>query len=199
MKNLHNYIEEQESVNEGLIMNSLTLKKLKNIDPDHFLEGLLNMYDYIVDEDNMDLFYQDYPMSERLLWKNLYELYQKKVWSIVDVNLRNPNTKKWLEESFPSHNELIKVTVDFRRNLRKFIKESRNNKLEIKASEPESMLTVLDNVNNKIYIITINRTTGALRRIFRAIDKKYLEFAFSRLAKNSPEIDLSDESMEEDF
>ena len=182
MKNLAEYISTQDiNVNEGLIKSGISLITLNKINPEHLLEGILNMYDYIVDNDNMELFYQDFPVKEQVLWKNLYELYSKKVWSIIDVDTNNEQISSWVEDSFPQRNELIDVTTNFRRHLRKFIKESKNNNLNIKPSEPDKMMIIDDKVNSKSYIVTINRTTGILSRLIRGVDKKYLEKAFSKL------------------
>lgn len=197
MKELKNYlVENTEDVQEGIISDAISLIGFRNISGEELLQGILSMYDYIVDKDNMDLFYQDYPAKQRIFWKNLYKLYQHQAWSIVDVPnyvdygddddddaskkqnrlQRNRFQKQndFINSCFPSIGELIKVTPEFRRHLRQFINNSRNNDLDLKPSQPEYMMLIPDEVKDCAYIITINRTTGLLARIFRAADKRYL-------------------------
>ena len=45
------------------------------------------------------------------------------------------------------------------------------------------MMVIQDNVKKKVFILTINRVTGLFKRILRATDKKYLEYAFSKLGE----------------
>lgn len=180
MESLQNYIESSEMVNEGFLMNMATKRTLNNMSPKDLYTGVLNMYDYIVDEDNMELFYQDFPMKERLFWKNLYNLYTKKIWSIFDVD----GDSEVLNEVVDTYGKIVKVTPEFRRKLRQLLKESRNDKLDIKPSEPQDVMKVYDTQLKKNYVFTINRTTG-WRKLLRPIDAKFLESIFEKFASNS--------------
>lgn len=184
-------------VDESFIKSTLSLANLIKIDPAELLEGILGMYDYIVDKDDIKLFYQDMKTSDIILWKNMYELYQKQLWSIIDVpvciengtseednlSYNDERCAKFIKESFPSYNELIKVTPQFRRNLRFFINNSRNQELNIKPSAPEYIMLISDEVKNCSYILTINRQTGLLSRFLKSTDRNYLIKAFSKLSE----------------
>ena len=213
MYTLSNYLQKNISTNiieEGLFKEAISLVNLKSMNSSHLLEGILDMYDYIVDEDDIKLFFQDMPTKEVFLWKNLYELYKKGIWTIFDVDCSlddirgraenieddsdnqrskpyrksNDDVIKFIRESFNGqYGVLIKVTPAFRRNLRNLINQSRNSKLDIKPSAPESMMVIQDDVKKKVFILTINRVTGLFKRILRATDKKYLEYAFSKLGE----------------
>lgn len=180
MESLQNYIESTEMVNEGFLMNMATKRTLNNMSSQDLYTGILNMYDYIVDNDNIELFYQDFPMKERLFWKNLYNLYTKKVWSIFDVDGDSDS----LDNIVNTYNKMVKVTPEFRRDLRKLLKDSSNSDLDIKPSEPQDVMKVYDNKLNKNYVFTINRTTG-WRKLLRPIDAKFLESIFEKFASNA--------------
>ena len=178
MKTIYEYLHQEcEMVNEGFFMNALTKRTLNQLTPQELFDGMLNLYDYIVDEDDIKLFLQDFPMKERLFWKNLHALYTKKVWSVIDVGEDYTD----LQEIVPQYNQLVKITVPFRRSLRNIIRQSRNDKLELKASEPQEMMAVKDEVNKKVYIFTINRVPGFFRSMFRAIDNKFLANIFEKI------------------
>ena len=68
-----------------------------------------------------------------------------------------------------------------RRNLRDIIKQSQNSTLDLKASEIESIIPITDPKDNKIYFITLNRTKGALNRVFRAADIKLFKTALMQI------------------
>lgn len=182
MKDLSEYImynsQNGNNVEEGLISNTISLAIIKTLDEQEFITGILNMYDYICDESDMELFYQDFPMKQRPLWKTLYKMYEKKVWSIFDVE----DAKESMSELSLEPNIMQKVTVPLRRDLRKMINDSRNSKLELKPAEVDEILPIYDEKSNKTYIITLNRTTGILKRIFRATDIKFLEAYLKKFA-----------------
>ena len=72
MKDLYDYIlNEGSNIDEGIVSNTMSLAIIKNLDEKEFIDGLLNMYDYICDEDDIELFYQDFPLKQRPLWKTL--------------------------------------------------------------------------------------------------------------------------------
>lgn len=178
---LCNKQDENVTINENFLLNSVTKRTLNKLDPKDLYTGILNMYDYIVDNDDIKLFLKDFPVKERLFWKNLYNLYTKQVWSIFDVDIEQ------LEEFknsglFPDFNVITSITPQFRRELRSMLKNSRNNNLDIKPSAPSDVMAVPDNVTKHIYIFTINRTTG-LRSIFRPLDKKFLIEIFEKIGK----------------
>lgn len=172
---------ENDAINENFLMNSATKNTLKKLSPEELYTGILNMYDYIVDNDDIKLFLKDFPLKERLFWKNLYNLYNKQVWSIFDVDIEQLSEFKD-SGLFPDFNVITSITPQFRREFRNIIKNSRNNTLDIKPSAPSDVMAVPDNVTKKIYIFTINRTTG-LRSIFRPLDKKFLIEIFEKLGK----------------
>ena len=167
---------EYDCVNEGVLRNILSLQLIKNIDPQDLLNGILNMYEYICDEDDIKLFFNDFPIKQRLFWKTLYEMYKKSVWSIFDSN----SSENEISELGLQTNVLTKITVEMRRDIRKLIKDSKNNKLDIKPSQVDMVLPIFDTKNNKIYYITINRTTG-IKSLFRIADVKFLEKALEKL------------------
>lgn len=172
---------DDKLVNENFLMNAATKRTLNNMDPKDLYTGILNMYDYIVDEDDIKLFLKDFPVKERLFWNNLYNLYTKQVWTIFDVEIEQLNEFK---ESglFPDWNVITTITPQFRRELRHIIKQSGNNKVDIKPSAPSDVMAVPDEVTKKIYIFTINRATG-LRSIFRPLDKKFLIEVFNKFGQ----------------
>lgn len=190
MKTLYNALLEDnnynEPVNEGFLLNGVSKITLNKLSQQELLDGLLNMYDYIVDKDDIKLFLQDFPSKERLFWKNLYDLNQKKVWSIIDVD----NQYDEIQSIIPEFNKFIEISVPLRRKFREIIKDSRNSELDLKPSEVKNLMAIKDNLlksnnrknDNKIYILTINRTTGLLKRLFRNIDAKFLEKVFEKLA-----------------
>jgi hypothetical protein len=215
MRTLYDSINSQ-NVDEGLFKNAVSLIQLRKVSSQDLLTGIMSMYDYICDGDDMDLFFQDMPLMERTLWKNLYELYQKKVWSIIDFSSKtfdssnlqhrsqnigtNKNgsdiddaeadlgiktnsevAKDIFIELHLEENELTKVTPQFRRALRNIIKQSKNPDIDLKPSEPDSILPIYDEQFDKGYFITLNRTTGLINRLFRKADHKFLEKAFSKL------------------
>ena len=179
MKDLYDYIlNEGSNIDEGIVSNTMSLAIIKNLDEKEFIDGLLNMYDYICDEDDIELFYQDFPLKQRPLWKTLYNMYKNKVWSIFDIE----NSEEIMNELGLEPNVMQKVTVGLRRNLRKLIKDSNNSKLELKPSEIDKILPVYDEKYDKTYIITLNRTTGLFRKLFRSVDLKFLESYLNKFA-----------------
>ena len=170
MKTLSNYIKQDLDINEGLIMNNLTKRTFRNMDPEYLYTGILNMYDYIIDNDDIKMFYKDFPLKERMFWKNLYSLYQNKVWSIFDAD----GDSEVLKELLPSHGVLVDMTPEFRRVLRQLINDSSNTELDIKPSDPKSVMKVYDKQLKKNYVFTINRATG-IKGLFRPIDVKFIE------------------------
>lgn len=185
MKNIQDILREDDrQINEGFLLNNVTKITLNKLSSQELLDGILNMYDYIADGDDIKLFLQDFPIKDQLFWKNLYDLNQKKVWSIIDVDSNYDELKSII----PHFNQFIEVNIQFRRKLREIIKNSRNDKLDLKSSEPQEILAIQDNLlkndkqNGKVYILTINRTTGLFKRIFRSIDAKFLKKIFEKIA-----------------
>lgn len=169
------------NINEGLLMNALTKRTLNNMDPKDLHTGILNMYDYIVDNDDIKLFLKDFPVKERLFWKNLHTLYTKNVWSVFDISIELLDEFK--ESKLVSDfNVVTEITPEFRRELRQLIKKSKNNNLDLKPSAPSEIMVVPDSVTKSIYIFTINRTTG-FKSLFRPIDKKFLIEVFNKFGQ----------------
>ena len=67
---LCNKQDENVTINENFLLNSVTKRTLNKLDPKDLYTGILNMYDYIVDNDDIKLFLKDFPVKERLFWKN---------------------------------------------------------------------------------------------------------------------------------
>ena len=44
----------------------------------------MNMYEYICNNEDIELFFQDFQFKERVFWKNLYEMYATEF--IVAIN-----------------------------------------------------------------------------------------------------------------
>ena len=199
MKSIEIYINENTEVDEGLLRDIISLAPLAKMSSEDLLNGVLSMYDYICDEDDIDLFYQDMPLGEVPLWKNLYKLYQNKAWSILDVNKysvkksvgynRNKaedddDSDENLAEALDLEpNVFVRITPEFRRSVRQIIQNSRNSKLDLKAGQIESVMLIQDEKLDKEYIITINRVSGFFKRMFRFADKRFLIKAFEKMGK----------------
>lgn len=187
------YKNEDNITNENILTNIVSLATIRNIDPQDLLTGLLGLYEFICAKEDIQLFLQDYKFKLRLFWNNMYELYNKKVWSIFDAESKEGDTSV-IDELNLEENKITKVTPQFRRQLRKLIKESRNYNLGLTPGEIESVLPITDELNNKVYFITLNRTTGLTKRILRVGDHKFLEKALEKLgdANESGQIDMGD-------
>ena len=163
------------NVNESVVGSAISMVQIRSMDSEYLLTGILNMYDYICDGDDMKYFYQDFPVKERVFWENLYKLYNKQVWSIFDIGDSDVNELN-LE---PGE---VKITPEIRRNLRKMINSSKNNKLDVKPGQIKTMIFVDDKVNNSKVMLTINKRS-LFGRLLRMTDYKLLEKAFEKLSK----------------
>ena len=179
---------KEEFINEAILKSTVAIFILNRLDASKIASGIMNMYDYIVDEDDINLFLRDYPAKERILWSSLYKLYQNKVWSIIDVD------KTVIDELRISGK--TKVTPEFRRDLRKYIKQSRNNKLDIQASAPEFLTSIYDSVNDTYYILTLNRSSSYVTAALQVADKKLISAMFDKISGFQTEsVDDIDESI----
>lgn len=179
---------KDELVNEALLKSAAAIFVLNRMTAQQLASGIMNMYDYIVDNDDINLFLKDYPIKERILWNALYVLYQNKVWSIIDVD------KTTIDDL--SISGKTKVTPDFRRNLRRYIKQSRNKNLDIQASAPEFLTSIYDDVNDVYYILTLNRTASAVKAVLQLADKKLISNMFDKISGFQTEgLDDIDESI----
>lgn len=179
---------KEEFINEAILKSTVAIFILNRLDAPKIASGIMNMYDYIVDEDDINLFLRDYPAKERILWSSLYKLYQNKVWSIIDVD------KTVIDELRISGK--TKVTPEFRRDLRKYIKQSRNNKLDIQASAPEFLTSIYDSVNDTYYILTLNRSSSYVTAALQVADKKLISAMFDKISGFQTEsVDDIDESI----
>ncbi len=200
MKSIDTYIKENTEVDEGLLRDVISLAPLAKMSSEDLLNGVLSMYDYICDDDDIDLFYQDMKLTEVPLWKNLYKLYQNKAWSIIDVNKYsvkksagyNRNRAEDEDDEGDENlaealdlepNVFVRITPEFRRSVRQIIQNSRNSKLDLKAGQIESVMLIQDEKLDKEYIITINRVSGFFKRLFRFADKRFLIKAFEKMGK----------------
>ncbi len=179
---------KEEFINEAILKSTVAIFILNRLDASKIASGIMNMYDYIVDEDDINLFLRDYPVKERILWSSLYKLYQNKVWSIIDVD------KTVIDELRISGK--TKVTPEFRRDLRKYIKQSRNSKLDIQASAPEFLTSIYDSVNDTYYILTLNRSSSYVTAALQVADKKLISAMFDKISGFQTEsVDDIDESI----
>jgi len=189
MKDLNIYLAESEQVDEGIFKPAIGFMYIKKMDPNYLLEGLLNMYNYIVDKSNIKLFYQDFPIKERPFWEFVYKLYEKKVWSIFDAPKEDSSSKEDnssepddITSCFTEENELIDVTPEFRRKLREIIRGSSNQE-DINSANVKKIMLVSDPQFDRRYIFTINKVQGIFRNMFRAIDIKMLESMFEKISE----------------
>lgn len=137
MKNISQYIKHntEPPVNEGLIRNVLSIGTLMRKSPEDLLTGILNMYDYVSNEDDIKKFFMDFPFRERPFWKNLFQLYSKGIFGIFDINSRmvdkleeamaEADDKKHTSEVDDESVFMVKVTPKLRRILRQVISNSR--------------------------------------------------------------------------
>ena len=205
MKELNDYILEQQ-LNEGLARNAFSIAIVRSLDPEDLLNGIISMYEYITDENDIKLFYQDMDMKYRPFWKNLYKMYEKKLWSIWNVKRDDESYNVGADEDDEEveaggvkmgrnqeiagqleTNVFTDPSVELRRNLRRIIQSSSNSKCEIKPAEISKFILVDDPQFDEQYLITINRSTGLLRRLFKAADIKTLELVFQRLSEEAAE------------
>lgn len=98
MKDLYSYIIENEQIDEGLFKSAMGFAYIKHMDSNYLLEGLLNMYEYIIGKGDIKLFYQDFPVKERPFWTNVYKLYESKIWSIFDAQKEDASDTDELED-----------------------------------------------------------------------------------------------------
>jgi len=62
MEDLYTYLKN-DRVDEGLFKPALGFMYIKKMDPDYLLNGVLNMYEYIINKDDIKLFYKDFPLK----------------------------------------------------------------------------------------------------------------------------------------
>ena len=73
MRNLSEYLFFSQIIN--ICNESISNNVLRRLTPKDLREGILNMYEYILHNDNIKMFYMDFDSDERSLWKKLYKLY----------------------------------------------------------------------------------------------------------------------------
>lgn len=96
MLDLYNYLQNNNpaNTNEGLFKSAVGFAYIKRMSSDYLINGILNMYEYIIDKSDIKLFYEDFPLSERPFWTNLYKLYEDKIWCLLDVTREKKEEKK---------------------------------------------------------------------------------------------------------
>lgn len=212
MRGLKQYIiEESESVEEGLIRNSISIALVKSIPVEDLMNGILSMYEYICDNKDIKLFYKDMPMKQRPLWKSLYDMYKQKLWSIYDIsqstykqysrnkigNRRAYDDDEYEDEIFESSadnieeyfekNKLCEVNVKSRRLIRNIMKKSRNRDSELDVSLIQEAVLIDDPLFPDRYLITLNKVTGVMRRLFKSVDVICLKSIFEKIIKKLEE------------
>ena len=181
MKDLYTYITE-ESVNEGLFKSAIGFAYIKRMEPSYLLNGILNMYEYIIDRSDIKLFYEDFPIKERPFWTNLYKLYESKLWSIFDVN-KTEQENDDIDSCFSQENELINITPEFRRQLRNIIKNSSTSQDDLNSSNVNKIMLINDPQFDKRYIFTINKITGIFKKGLKLVDTKMIESLFKKISE----------------
>lgn len=137
MKGITQYIKcnTDSSVNEGFIRNVLSIGTLARKSPEDLLTGVLNMYDYVCNNDDIKKFFMDFPLRERPFWKNIFQLYSKGLFGIFDINSRMVDKLEdaMSESDNKQHSSdidsdgvfMVEVTPDLRRVLRQVISDSK--------------------------------------------------------------------------
>lgn len=172
MKYLSDYLINlltEDVCNESNVFSFYSLSKIR---PKNLKIGLLSMYDYILNNDDIKFFFQDMQASERPMWRALYDTYQEKLWSIVEINIDN-NEDELLGIK---KNILIKLTPQLKRGLRLL-----NSDLDV--SKTEFAIIIEDELRKCSYLITINRSIDFSTRLSNMIDRNYLIRAFAKLGK----------------
>lgn len=188
MKDLKIYLIENEYITEGLFKSSIGLMYIKKLDSEYILNGILNMYEYIIDKSDIKLFYKDFPIKERPFWENIYKLYENKIWSIFDVSKSDgdmSDQEDEIGECFDEENALIKVTPEFRRQLRNIIAGSSLKDDNLTAAVVDKIMLIDDPQFDKRYIFTINKIQGMFKRMFKTVDVKFLEKLFEKISNQS--------------
>ena len=195
MLELYNYLQNNDpaNTNEGLFKSAVGFAYIKKMSSDYLINGILNMYEYIIDKSDIKLFYEDFPLSERPFWTNLYKLYEDKIWCLFDVTREESEPTKSeednsdkndddIDECFTEDNKLIDVTPEFRRKLRMIIKNSSNKDADLKAATVNKIMLIDDPLFDKRYIFTISKIPGFLRKVTKAVDIKMLESLFIKIS-----------------
>jgi len=114
----------------------------------------------------------------------VYKLYESEVFCIYDVSKKQTDEEESdeIEGCFDEEGELIKVTPEFRRQLRQIINQS-SSKTDISPAMVNEIMLVDDPKFDKRYIFTINKIQGAFRRAFKALDVKMLEAMFKKMSE----------------
>lgn len=123
----------------------------------------------------IDKFYQERPFKERPLWVSLYNMYNQNLWSVIDIG--DDDTIDGVDVD---SNELIDVNTTITRQIRELIRKSRN-KQNLNASNIKKLMIVEDPILNKHYIMTINKIGGLAKRLFKAVDMKFLDLVFKKV------------------
>lgn len=211
MRELSEFISGEEEVNEGL--HAIPAAILRGISPADLKEGIMNMYDYICDGKDIKLFYQDYPKKEQIFWRDMYKMYENKLWYIADIQKSSSlyskettdaerdtadvrNEKKFgrpsndraekaddITDLIDSANTLVKIQPNMRREFRKVVQESRNNNAEIDVAVIQSAMIIDDQLWDTCYMITINKIVGFAQKIFKFVDIKFLESVFKKIGE----------------
>ena len=134
-------VNNEKSVNEGLIRNIISSSMLNNMDQEYLTTGILSMYDHIVEGENIKKFLLDYPLKERFFWKTLIKLYVSNIFGVFDIDTNSPEFEE-LSNLSGSRSSLVDVTPDVRRKLKKIINNSR-------SPQGSDSHRVVQNIKNK--------------------------------------------------
>lgn len=195
MINLIDYINEEYQIDEGLLKNMMSRPVLNRMSPEDLKTGILNMYDYICADDDIEKFYQDFPRTQKMFWKNLYELYDSTAFGMFELDPKkvdmgenskennNPQVRQHRGttiDDIASDDEVVKVTPEIRRMLRDVIDNSKiGGKSKISAADPMFIYVTEDPLYEDEYrmMFTINKAANMF-------SKKFLEALFKKIDEN---------------
>lgn len=195
MINLIDYINEEYQIDEGLLKNMMSRPVLNRMSSEDLKTGILNMYDYICAGDDIEKFYQDFPRTQKMFWKNLYELYDSTAFGMFELDPKkvdmgenskennNPQVRQHRGttiDDIASDDEVVKVTPEIRRMLRDVIDNSKiGGKSKISAADPMFIYVTEDPLYEDEYrmMFTINKAANMF-------SKKFLEALFKKIDEN---------------
>lgn len=174
---------EQDTIDEGLIKNLISLNQLNTLNPEEFLDGVLDMYDVIAEGENIKLFFDEIEIGQRTLWKNLYKLYQNKAWGIIDITNADEKENLANELGIPE-NSVTQISVKLRRQLRNLIRQSSNKNLDLNATQVDEVILISDpTFKDKSYLVTFNKPSGILNKMIKGGEIKFLKKAFEKVGE----------------
>lgn len=179
MISLKEYINQYNypNTNEGLAANAISLIILKQMDTNHLISGLADMYDYICNQDDIKLFYMDFSVKERIFWKTLYKMYEHGVWCIFDAE--NNDILQSIDQS--DSNKLTKIDIETKREIRKIASQSKVHDSKFNPAAINKIATFTNPSTDEEFIITTNKIPNIAKRIFHASDFKLIDIMIDKI------------------